>query len=536
MRPLVPPPIRLRGLRGTVVGAEYSLEAGRTFTLGRRPDCDVPLDAESDSFASGYHARLEILADGRVVLVDLASRNGTWTGPDDALVRISGPVTLNPGDTFTLGNGGPVFRVEACGDSLGDLDTEAIPRTQVAAPNSVGQGQRLFEAEVRRSTRGLKAGLAALVLILAGLGTAFYYWNQATQAAAAQREADLKAALDTALDAQSKQLSSRLAATQSDLDAARKDIGVTRSELEGARLDLASTSGRLTEVQLELANAEGATKKTLEAQVKALESLRLDSQAKLDRTEAAVARITEKEKAAEAIAHRFEKSLFMLIAVQRDGTLEGFCTAFTVDVAGVLATNAHCIEVVEQARSQGLSVVARMNRRSDRTFRVTRFRKHDAYDGSAFSDDVALVEIDLKGETLPIAAKLAAWIDLVGLGPGQPIYTMGFPGKVMNPEAPSADLRAAVISRITTFGNSAGLPGDNRMVWHSALTSKGTSGSPIFNAAGEVVAINNGVLSARRVFVPDEHGRPKEDVAYDANGLNFGVRADALDELIEQGF
>lgn len=534
MRPLVSAPISLRCLRGTVAGHDYPLQSGRSFTIGRRPDCDVPLDAETDSFASGYHARIEVLADGRVVLTDLGSRNGTWTGPDDALVRVSGAVTLAPGDTFTLGNGGPVFRVDASGVSSDEGDG-GLPRTQVASPVAGGPVQRLLEAEVRRSTRGLKIGLAALVVVLALLGAAFYFWDQKTKAAGAQREAELKAALDAALAAQEELLSSRLAATQSDLDAARKDIGVTRSALDEARLGLASTSARLTEVQLELANAEGATKKTLEAQVKALEALRLDSQAKLDRTEAAVARITEKEKAAEAIAHRFEKSLFMLIAVQRDGTLEGFCTAFTVDVSGVLATNAHCLEVIEEARSQGLSVVARMNRRSDRTFRVKRFRKHDAYDGSAFSNDVGLVELDLKGETLPIAPKLAAWIDLVGLGPGQPIYTMGFPGKVMNPEAPSADLRAAVISRITTFGNSAGLPGDNRMVWHSALTSKGTSGSPIFNASGEVVAINNGVLSARRVFVPDEHGRPTEDVAYDANGLNFGVRADALEELMEKG-
>ncbi|MBT9557991.1 MAG: trypsin-like peptidase domain-containing protein [Myxococcales bacterium] len=530
MRPLVPAPILLRCLRGTVAGHKYPIHPGRTYTIGRRPDCDVPLDAESDSFASGYHARLQVLADGRVLLTDLASRNGTWTGPDDVLVRVAGTVTLAPGDTFTLGNGGPAFRVDA-GDAPIGGDDGQLPRTQVAGEPV----QRLLEAEVRRSTRGLKIGLAALVVVLAMLGTAFYYWDQSTKAAGERRETELKAALDAALAAQEKSLSGRLAATQSDLDAARKDIGVTRSALDGARMELASTSARLTEVQLELANAEGATKKTLEGQVKALEALRLDSQTKLDRTEAAVARITEKEKAAEAIAHRFEKSLFMLIAVKRDGTLEGFCTAFTVDVTGLLATNAHCLDVVEEAHSQGLSVVARMNRRSDRTFRVKRFRKHDAYDGSAFSNDVALVELDLKGETLPIAPKLATWIDLVGLGPGQPIYTMGFPGKVMNPEAPSADLRAAVISRITTFGNSAGLPGDNRMVWHSALTSKGTSGSPIFNAAGEVVAINNGVLSARRVFVPDEHGRPTEDVAYDANGLNFGVRADALAELIERG-
>ena len=114
------------------------------------------------------------------------------------------------------------------------------------------------------------------------------------------------------------------------------------------------------------------------------------------------------------------------------------------------------------------------------------------------------------------------------------MITIGFVGKVMNEANPSADMRTAIVSKITDYTGVTGKFESNQIVWHTALTSKGTSGSPIFNTDGKVIAINNGGLSAREILVRDEVTRKlRKDVAYEATGLNIGVRVDTLRSMLE---
>ena len=237
---------------------------------------------------------------------------------------------------------------------------------------------------------------------------------------------------------------------------------------------------------------------------------------------------------AKSIAVRFEKALFMLIA-QADGHETGFCTAFAVSVDGVLATNAHCVQTLKDLQASGAAIVARMNRDPASTWPVTRWKEHPGYQGKPMSADVGVVLLGLGGRTLPVATTLASDDVQRSLAAGEPIYTLGFPGQVMNEARPAADFRAAYVSRLTTYDNTPGTPATSRVVWHSALTSKGTSGSPIFNESGEVVAVNNGGLSAREVWIKDPQGTFRPEVTYEATGLNFGIRADALRELLDGG-
>ena len=81
---------------GSVPGRRYDLHDG-TWTLGRSPDCTLPL-LESASI-SRHHAELQVLGD-TVRLRDLGSVNGTQLNGQ----RVEGPVALKDGDMLCLGD------------------------------------------------------------------------------------------------------------------------------------------------------------------------------------------------------------------------------------------------------------------------------------------------------------------------------------------------------------------------------------------------------------------------------------------------
>src|SRR5215207_2225248 len=86
-------PGRLTHQSGDKSGAVHILVADIT-TIGRTEDNDVTVACDS---VSSRHA--EIRWDGRdYVLIDLASKNGTWLNR----ARLTGPHSLRPGDTITL--------------------------------------------------------------------------------------------------------------------------------------------------------------------------------------------------------------------------------------------------------------------------------------------------------------------------------------------------------------------------------------------------------------------------------------------------
>ncbi|MDP8958046.1 MAG: FHA domain-containing protein [Actinomycetota bacterium] len=63
--------------------------------LGRSPEADVVLE---DAYASEFHLRL-VAKDGRVVLHDLGSTNGTYVNGR----RVTSPLALSKGDAVQVG-------------------------------------------------------------------------------------------------------------------------------------------------------------------------------------------------------------------------------------------------------------------------------------------------------------------------------------------------------------------------------------------------------------------------------------------------
>lgn len=96
--------IRLRQTHGADAGRELALDQ-ELIRIGRMPDSDVTFDPEVDLDASGRHAEIRS-EDGRYLLIDTGSRNGTWINGQ----RIK-HVALHEGDQIEFGRGGPTLVV-----------------------------------------------------------------------------------------------------------------------------------------------------------------------------------------------------------------------------------------------------------------------------------------------------------------------------------------------------------------------------------------------------------------------------------------
>ena len=97
-------------------GHELPLQPGDNI-LGRTGEGVIALDAPS---VSRQHARLTI-ANGKAVIEDLGSKNGTWVGP----VEVTSPTPLKNGDAIRLGS--LVVTIHVAGHAM---TTETVERSQ----------------------------------------------------------------------------------------------------------------------------------------------------------------------------------------------------------------------------------------------------------------------------------------------------------------------------------------------------------------------------------------------------------------------
>lgn len=218
-----------------------------------------------------------------------------------------------------------------------------------------------------------------------------------------------------------------------------------------------------------------------------------------------------------AIAAANRYNVFMLAGYpakdgRPTGPLQGFCTAFAVS-ADLLATNAHCVVA---GSKRFVSVTALMNGAPANRFPVVQWAAHPAYREGEISPDVGLLRIAGK---LATAVTRAGQAELGQLGPGAKVFLYGFPGRLNKEDAPEATFIEGDIGRVTTFDQKLGAFGANTLLQHSAFCTGGTSGSPMFNAAGHVVGVNAGGYV--------ENGQALA-------GYNFGMRVDLLEVLYAQ--
>jgi pSer/pThr/pTyr-binding forkhead associated (FHA) protein/S1-C subfamily serine protease len=117
-------------LRLTTTNQHFDVR-GETVKIGRSPECLVQISPELGASVSRVHAEVAIL-EGGVMVRDPGSRNGTFVNGK----RLDGPHAIAKGDLLMLGSGGPTFAVEDLHIVKGDQPKpdSAAPVTEPTAP------------------------------------------------------------------------------------------------------------------------------------------------------------------------------------------------------------------------------------------------------------------------------------------------------------------------------------------------------------------------------------------------------------------
>jgi S1-C subfamily serine protease len=229
----------------------------------------------------------------------------------------------------------------------------------------------------------------------------------------------------------------------------------------------------------------------------------------------------------EVIAKVNSQSIYVLISRTSEGVEEGFCTGFAVSKSKLM-TNAHCVLQIEQLASEGGVFFAAPNEGMGVRYRLIGWKAHLAYDKKSQvpTPDLGMITVDGR---LPTAVSIADAEQLQLLGPGSQIYVFGFPGDLSNVHSPVATLTEGVVGRMTALNGTAVSSEGRHLLQYSAFTSKGTSGSPVFDKFGQVVAVNSGYYQGRSLVTIENPvtGKSEEAKVFrDLAGYSFGIRID----------
>ncbi len=475
-------------------------------------------DAEYDRDASGYHAEAR-REGGGWVLVDRGSRNGTFVGGERVQTRL-----LRSGDEVMFGAKGPRVRIELVSDPA-----DPPRRAGHVSPHPPGPpmppGPAGMPAAPAGSPRAPQGGSGALPVVPSGAfaprpvpSTPYVAPVPAPPAGQRVGQKTIAALISSAVASvrgrdkqqtrgRSPPTSIARSAPPPRASGARRPSSPSCSSLALAGLGgllvwSQSSSDEIDRLRHDLAHLPPSDpkRKEIEGRLGTLHP----SNASFGRT----------------LYDQSKKGIFMLTAGG-----QGFCTAFAVR-PNILATNAHCVLAAKQ---HGGNIVALENEgRGDVGFPVSDMRAHPGYrqsDQNALTPDVGIAVINGKAA---VVLTLASQQELAAMGAGDDLYLIGFPGRLMEPSHPQATFLTGHVGRIT---NASGRPGsfaDDWLVQHDAQTTHGTSGSPVFNGKGHVVAVNAGsYLEGDEETVS---GRKTEVVR--ASPYKFGMRIDLLNALL----
>ncbi|MCB9556002.1 MAG: trypsin-like peptidase domain-containing protein [Deltaproteobacteria bacterium] len=461
-------------LTGAFAGRTVTVE-GAVIKIGRHPDNQIAFDPQTDRDVSGHHAELRQVANG-VQLVDVGSANGTFVDGR----RVS-QCAASEGLKVQFGPTGPTIRLAFAPGLIAAKSPAPLvppmvqpPRGAPAAGAPGKVGQRTVALMIDRAMRGSRRRFKVVVIVAATLMALTVGGFMLLR----HREKKETAASQAELR---RQMAALMA----------KQTGATTSAEKEA------IAGRLAQLNERLGKSAVAAE------------------------------------SGRAIVQGSLNAVFLLGYEASGRPAKGFCTAFAV-AKRWLATNAHCVLGIEQFRSGGVEPFLLMNRKPGKRYRIAQAIRHPAYHKPTrkISEDVGLLQVDVD---LPNAIALASDEALRKLDSGDVMYTYGFPGRLASVTSPSATLSRGVVGRVTRLDGEFGAFLDNKLIQHSAFTSGGTSGSPIFNAEGQVIAVNaGGYVEPGTLQVMDPStGRARQlTVAKQLAGYNFGIRVDVLRELM----
>lgn len=227
-----------------------------------------------------------------------------------------------------------------------------------------------------------------------------------------------------------------------------------------------------------------------------------------------------------------------LVVTSNQGKPEGMGTAWAI-APSLFATNAHITEPIKEVLSKGGSAFIVLNKNPEKKFKITSATTHPQYQrvGANFEGrkpaiptyDVGILEIE--GST-DVWFPLANTETLQQLDSGYRIGYLGFPmeglaGGGVDPRNPVATMQSGIITSNTDWWQGQAEFPDRLLIQHNLGATGGSSGSPIFNAKGEVVALLNAGNVISQVKVAS-NGETYITRAPSAAMVNFGQRVDLL--------
>lgn len=206
------------------------------------------------------------------------------------------------------------------------------------------------------------------------------------------------------------------------------------------------------------------------------------------------------------IASEQSGAVGLVVAVRGNSGPQGIATAWAA-APRVFITNSHVVESVEHALASGSSVFIVINREGEKRLRVTGTRLHPKYgqpllgfEGKQPAVPAYDVGLLLTESDAPKVFKIATQGELERVDSGYKIGYLGFPMEGMagggaDMRNPVATMQAGIVTSATDFWLAEADFSKRLLIQHNLGAAGGASGSPVFNEAGEVVA----VLSAGNV-------------------------------------
>ncbi len=447
------PALRLR----RVAGGEDLAAIGREIVIGRSATATIALRTVADTVVSKRHALVAFDEAGDATIRDLESKNGTYVNGQ----AVRGPAMLRLGDRLMLGWHGPLFEVRTLGTaSLGEAEGAAYhPELQPAktlagmvqvasdeagggARRGVGRAGTFVRSMARQlrheSSRAFRVAVAVLFVALAAAVVLVYRSATRSSAEAAAR-----------------------------LAAAERAIA---SQLESSSREQLKADSEIRRLRRELAAARGAL--ASRAVVDSLETL-------ISRARAAGAAVPQGADGPGAaggadfsrVAAENQGAVALVIARYAADSTMG--SGFVITRSGYLLTNGHVVEDSDKGRAVSVAVV------------MADSRAPLPADVVAVSDepnqDVAVLKIRR------YAGPAVRGIDWMGRGvrQGESAALIGFPRGL------ELAVDAAGFVRTTMFG---GIIAKATSDWieFAGFTDAGSSGSPLFDAAGDVIGMHYG--------------------------------------------
>lgn len=430
----------LRVLSGARAGARQSFDTP-VVTVGRHPMSDFRFDPQVDLDVSTRHAEFR-LAGGMWSIADLASTNGTLVNG----ARITGERRLADGDIVSFGTNGPRVEVRGVGieTPATSVQAQAAPNGAAAPPTARMDTQARVAVAVKAQTQDMRRAYAVGAgALLAAAVIAFAFWQRDTSAreremaSSIARSESTLAALAKKLDAPRPGEAAFTAALKDSLAARKHDLDVMRSQIAAGT----ATRGSVSELSKRLERTAG-----LQQAIGQMD----------------VSKVVEANDAAVA-----------MVASDFDGKFIAG-TAFGIKAGGLLVTNRHVVRD-EAGKPASRVVVIYANTRKWLPAHIVRLAEGE-------DDDLALIQLDVAG-SYPVVAGVSRTGALARVGAA--VVSIGYPGATDTPmEGSGMNITARSTSTLGTVSKRLG-----SVIQIDSYAGHGSSGSPLFDAAGSVVGV-----------------------------------------------